>query len=264
MYQHKKISLAITSCKRLHMLRRVLKAFTVFCEDMDIIDNVIFFDDSSTDLHKFEMERILHDLFPNQNKVITHFYADSFSDTYRHARILNHLREKLTETQSDYFFLLEDDYLFVDFFRIAENINLLEAYPEYGYAGFAQSFKKFPDHIKPKEIGEYWEWYYDKDQQINCNLFLDEASAIQQLMPDLWMTYINWPSFTLRPGTHHVERFLSIGEFSTTYDRDNMRTELEFAIRWSEKYKSLFHKRFHIVNLGFDSSTSAYNLNNCE
>ena len=83
-------------------------------------------------------------------------------------------------------------------------------------------------------------------------------------MPDLWMTYINWPSFTLRPGTHHVERFLSIGEFSTTYDRDNMRTELEFAIRWSEKYKSLFHKRFHIVNLGFDSSTSAYNLNNCE
>ena len=49
------------------MLNRVLKAFTVFCEDMDIIDNVIFFDDSSTDLHKFEMERILHDLFPNQN-----------------------------------------------------------------------------------------------------------------------------------------------------------------------------------------------------
>ena len=264
MYNNKKVSLAITSCKRLHLLRRVLKAFTVFCEDLEIIDNVIFFDDSSTDLHKFEMERILHDLFPNQNRIITHFYPDSFSDTYRHARILNVLREKLTETQSDYLFLLEDDYLFVDFFRISENIDLLEEYTEYGYAGFAQSFKKFPDHIKPKEIGEYWEWYYDKDQQINCNLFLDESSAIQQLMPDLWMTYINWPSFTLRPGTHHVERFLSIGEFSTTYDRDNMRTELEFAIRWSEKYKSLFHKRFHIVNLGFDSSTSAYNLNNCE
>ena len=52
------------------MLNRVLKAFTVFCEDMDIIDNVIFFDDSSTDLHKFEMERILHDLFPNQNSLL--------------------------------------------------------------------------------------------------------------------------------------------------------------------------------------------------
>ena len=264
MYQHKKISLAITSCKRLHLLSRVLKAFTVFCEDIDIIDNVIFFDDSSTEEDKVKMEILLSELFPNQNKIITHFYKDSFNDTYRHARILNNLREKLIETNTEYFFLLEDDYLFVDFFRISENINLLEEYPEYGYAGFAQSFKKFPDHIKPKQIGEYWEWYYDKNQTLNCNLFLDESSAIQQIIPDIWMTYINWPSFTLRPGTHHVGRFLSIGEFSTSYDRDNMRTELEFAIRWSKKYKSLFHKRFHIVNLGFDSSTSAYNLNNCE
>jgi hypothetical protein len=264
MYGNKKISLAITSCKRLHLLSRVLKAFTVFCEDMPIIDNVIFFDDSSTEEDKLKMGVLLSELFPAQNRIITHFYKDSFNDTYRHARILNNLREKLIETNTEYFFLLEDDYLFVDFFRISENINLLEEYPEYGYAGFAQSFKKFPDHIKPKQIGEYWEWYYDKSQALNCNLFLDESSAIQQIIPDIWMTYINWPSFTLRPGTHHVERFLSIGEFSTTYDRDNMRTELEFAIRWSEKYKSLFHKRFHIINLGFDSSTSAYNLNNCE
>jgi len=264
MYNDKKISLAITSCKRLHLLRRVLKAFTVFCEDSHIIDNVIFFDDSSTDSDKREMEIILEELFPEQNRIITHFYKESFSDTYRHSRILNNLREKLIETRSDYFFLLEDDYLFVDFFRISENIDLMEKYPEYGYAGFAQSFKKFPDHIKPKEIEGYWEWYYDETQPINCNLFMDESSAIQQILPDLWMTYINWPSFTLRPGTHHVQRFLSIGEFSTDYDRDNMRTELDFAIRWSKKYKSLFHKRFHIVNLGFDQTTSAYNLNGCE
>jgi len=264
MYNNKKISLAITSCKRLHLLRRVLKAFTVFCKDIEIIDNVIFFDDSSSDSDKEEMEKILAELFSKQNRIVTHFYKESFSDTYRHARILNNLREKLIETETDYFFLLEDDYLFVDFFNISENINLLEEYPEYGYAGFAQSFKKFPEDIKPKEIGEYWEWYYDENQSLNCNLFMDESSAIQQIIPDIWMTYINWPSFTLRPGTHHVERFLSIGEFSTDYDRDNMRTELEFAIRWSKKYKSLFHKRFHIINLGFDSSVSAYNLNDCE
>jgi len=264
MYNNKKISLAITSCKRLHLLRRVLKAFTVFCKDIEIIDNVIFFDDSSSDSDKEEMEKILAELFSKQNRIVTHFYKESFSDTYRHARILNNLREKLIETETDYFFLLEDDYLFVDFFNISENINLLEEYPEYGYAGFAQSFKKFPEDIKPKEIGEYWEWYYDENQSLNCNLFMDESSAIQQIIPDIWMTYINWPSFTLRPGTHHVERFLSIGEFSTDYDRDNMRTELEFAIRWSKKYKSLFHKRFHIINLGFDSSVSAYNLNGCE
>jgi hypothetical protein len=264
MYKGKRVSLAITSCKRLHFLSRVLGAFKIFCRDLDIIDDIIFFDDSSSDDDKREMERLLYELFPDQNKIVTHFYKDSFNDTYRHSRILNELRKKLIETGSDYLFLLEDDYLFVDFFRISENIDLLENYPEYGYAGFAQSFKKFPDHIRPREIADYWEWHYDTTQEINCNLFMDESSAVQQLIPNLWMTYINWPSFTLRPGTHHVERFLSIGEFSTTYDRDNMRTELEFAIRWSKKYKSLFHKRFHIINLGFDSTTSAYNLNNCE
>lgn len=264
MYKNKKISLAVTSCKRLHLLRRVLKAFHVFCKDLEIIDSVIFFDDSSSEQDKKEMEILLEELFPKQDRIFINLYPNSFNDTYRHARILNLLREKLKETNSDYFFLLEDDYLFVDFFRIGENIDLLEEYSEYGYAGFAQSYKKFPDHIKPTEIGDYWEWFYDPNQKINCNLFMDETSAIQNLIPDLWMTYINWPSFSLRPGTHHVERFLGIGEFSTDYDRENMRTELEFAIRWSQKYKSLVHKRFHIINLGFDSSTSAYNLNKSE
>jgi hypothetical protein len=264
MYKEKKISLAVTSCKRLHLLKRVLDAFAVFCKDIEIIDSVIFFDDSSTDQEKQEMERILKELFPHKQLHINHIFPDSFPDNYRHSRILNLLREELKSNSIDYFFLLEDDYLFVDFFSIIENINLLETYPEYGYAGFAQAFKKFPDHIIPNEIGDYWEWVFDEAQPINCNLFIDKTSAIQNLIPDLWLTYINWPSFTLRPGTHHAERFLSIGEFSTSYDQNIMRTELEFAIRWSKNYKSLFHKRFHIVNLGFDSATSAYTLNNCK
>ena len=54
------------------------------------------------------------------------------------------------------------------------------------------------------------------------------------------------------------------GEFSTDYDRETMRVELEFAIRWSKKFRALNHKRFHIINLGFDQSMSAYNLNGCE
>lgn len=264
MYKNKKVSILITSCKRIHFLRRVLKAFNVFCKDLNIIDDVIFFDDSSEDHHKIEMEQMLETYFPSANKIVTHFYPDSFPDTYRHSRILNEWRNKLIEIGSDYCFILEDDYLFVDLFNIGETIDLLEEYPEYGCVGFSQSYKKFPDHIKPKEIGDYWEWHYDEKQPINHNLFLDEVGAVQNLIPDLWMTYINWPYFSLRPSTHNVSRLLEIGEFSTTYDRDNMRTELEFAIRWSKKYKSLSHKRFHIINLGFDSSTSAYNLNGCE
>lgn len=266
MYKDKKISLAITSSKRIHFLERVLKAFTIFCKDLDKIDSIIFFDDSSSDSDKIRMEKIIGELFPDKKRIVNNLYPHSFTDTYRHSRILNLLREELIKTESDYFFILEDDYLFVDFFEISETIDLLESNKEYAYCGFAQSFKKFPDHIKVKQIGDYWEWYYDPNLPINCNLFMDESSAVQQLIPNpnFWMSYINWPSFSLRPGVHHVERFLSVGEFSTTYDRVNMRTELEFAIRWSKKYKSLCHKRFHIINLGFDPSTSAYNLNGSE
>ncbi len=264
MIEGKKLALAITSCKRLHFLERVLKAFCVFCRDIDMIDTVIFFDDSSTAEEKQRMDQLLFELFPDKEKKITHLKPESFPDTYRHARILNMLRTDLVSTGSDYMFLLEDDYLFVDFFSIVEGIKIMQEYPEYGYVGFSQSYKKFPEYIRPREIGDYWEWHYDPEQQINGNVFMDEVAAIQNLIPNLWQTYINWPSFSLRPGTHDVERLLSIGEFSTDYDRGNMRVELEFAIRWSKKFKSLNHKRFHIVNLGFDQSMSAYNLNGCE
>jgi hypothetical protein len=144
MFNNKKISLTIMSCKRIHFLRRVIKAFSVFCLDTEIIDDIIFFDDSSNDDDKKEMEKLLNEYFPNTNKIITHFYPNSFPDNFRHARVLNSWREKLIETDSDYSFLLEDDYLFVDFFRISEAIDALGLNSEYAYFGYSQSFKKIP------------------------------------------------------------------------------------------------------------------------
>ena len=66
------------SCKRLHFLRRVIKAFSVFCLDSNIIDDIIFFDDSSTIEDKKEMEELLSQYFPITNKVIIHFDEHSF------------------------------------------------------------------------------------------------------------------------------------------------------------------------------------------
>ena len=263
MYKDKKVTLTIMSCKRIHFLRRVLKAFHLFCSDLSVIDEVIFYDDSSSDSDKLEMEKMVSFYFGDKTIKIFHFYPNSFPDSYRHSRILNDWRNKLEESSSDYDFLLEDDYLFVDFFKITEAIDLLEANEKYGYVNYTQSYKKFPDSIKPVEIGDYWEWYYNPDIELNSNLFIDDVSAIQIVQcPDLWLTYFNWPSFSLRPGIHNVERLLSIGEFLTGYDTSVMREELDFAIRWSKKYKTLCHKRFHVINLGFESSTSSYTLNN--
>lgn len=265
MIDGKIISLSITSCKRLPMLKRVLRAFTLFCEDADIIDNIIFFDDSSSEKDKAEMELLLYSLFPAKNIIIEHFYPDSFPDSYRHSRILNRWREVLIETNTDYCFHLEDDYLFVDFFSIDEGLSALaEGGDEYAYVGYFQSLKRFPIEYQPKTIGNFWEWIYKPELPINEHLFNDEVGAIQSLNGnDFWMMYINWPSFSLRPGIHVVEKLLSIGEFSTEYDIDNMRTELEFAIRWSKKYKTLCHNKFMVINLAWDESQSSYTLNNC-
>ena len=80
MFNNKKVSLTIMSCKRIHFLRRVMKAYSVFCLDKDIIDDIIFFDDSSSIEEKKEMEALLELYFPNTNKIITHFDNNSFPD----------------------------------------------------------------------------------------------------------------------------------------------------------------------------------------
>jgi hypothetical protein len=46
----------------------------VFCKDLHLIDNIIFFDDSSSDEDKRKMEEMLNVLFPAQKKIITHFH----------------------------------------------------------------------------------------------------------------------------------------------------------------------------------------------
>ena len=267
MINGKIVSLSITSSRRLPMLERVLKAFSVFCNDLHIIDNIIFFDDSSTEEEKKKMETILNFRFPVQKKIIKHFYPDSFPDAYRHSRILNEWREKLIETNTEYCFHLEDDYMFLDFFDLETGIKVLDTKEECGYVGYFQSYKKFPKEYQPKtfEVNniKFWEWIYLPEKELNESLFLDEAGAIQTLQGNgYWMMYINWPHFSLRPGMHNVQKLLSVGEFSTSYDMSTMRTELEFSIRWAKQWKTYCHEKFMVVNLAWDESQSAYTLNN--
>jgi hypothetical protein len=77
------------------------------------------------------------------------------------------------------------------------------------------------------------------------------------------MYYINWPYFSLRPGAHNVKKLLSVGEFSTTYDREKTSVELEFSIRWKDKgYKSMMSKAFTSLHTGHNPELSAYKINN--
>jgi len=139
----------------------------------------------------------------------------------------------------------------------------MQNYNEYAYIGFCHSWKNFPIGIVPRRIiGNFWETIYFPNRPINDLLFMDYVAAMQT-GPNIWMQYINWPYFSLRPGVHDAKRLLSVGEFSTSYDTSKMSVELEFAIRWTNKgYKSMMYKHFCSLHTGQDASLSAYTLNN--
>lgn len=273
-YRDKKVIIAITSCKRLHLLRRVLYALSVCCEDIDIVDEILFFDDSSSEPEREVMKTLLEQYFPQTSVQRIYFNVDSFPESkknYRHAMVLNVLRNKLIEVGADFYLHLEDDYQYVTSFKLSESIDVLMKHEQYAYVCHYQNYKRFPSHFNIKWVDNFWEWYYDDKLPLNCSLFKDDIGALQEAtlspheyVPGTWIMYINWPHFSLRPGVHDVHKLLTVGEYCTDYDIRNNSVEFEFALRWVKKYKMLCVKSFYILNLApnftINSEPSAYNL----
>jgi glutamine amidotransferase len=77
----------------------------------------------------------------------------------------------------------------------------------YAYFGYSQCFKKFPDRIKHGEYENYWEWYYDPNLPLNCNLFTTSrdhlnGSSIPLIsikIPKLVMLFLYASSFLACP-----------------------------------------------------------------
>jgi|LauGreDrversion4_2_1035121.scaffolds.fasta_scaffold98921_2 hypothetical protein len=264
MYKGKKVILTTTACKRIKLLHRAIKSFGVFCQDKNIIDEIYYFDDSSTPEERRMGLEYYHTHIPNVPVFYRFFEKETFPDNYRHARVLNFWRKAILDSNADYVFHLEDDHQFYNLFTIGKPIDLMEQYPEYAYVGYCFNYRNFPENMKPKrEIGDFFEAVYFPDRPVNDLLFLDDVGAMQ-ISPDIWMYCINWPEFSLRPGVHHAKKLLSVGEFSTTYDRNSMSVELEFAIRWRNMgYKSLSCKNFTSLHTGgLSPELSAYAINN--
>lgn len=262
MYKGKKVILTTTACRRPRLLYSAIKSFGVFCQDKNVIDEIYYLDDSSSNSDR-QLGLDSYAKFINKPVIYRFVEKDTFPDNYRHARMLNIWREYIIASNADYVFHLEDDHQFYNMFTIGTPIDIMQQYSEYAYIGYCHSWKHFPEGMKPKRIiGDFWETVYFDDRPINDLLFLDDAMAMHT-GPDWWMYYINWPYFSLRPGVHDAKKLLSVGEFSTTYDREKTSVELEFSIRWKDKgYKSMMSKNFTSLHTGQDVSNSAYNINN--
>jgi hypothetical protein len=262
MYKGKKVILTTTACKRPELLYAAIKSFSIFCIDKHVIDEIHYYDDSSSDQDR-DMAMTTYNQFISRPIEFRFFGPDSFPDNYRHARILNWWLHGIKESNADYVFHLEDDHQFYNMFTIREPIDIMENYPWYAYMGYCQSWKNFPDNMQPREvIGNFWEYVYFDDRPVNDLLFLDDVMAMHT-SPNWWMYYINWPYFSLRPGVHDAKKLISVGPFSTTYDRQSTSVELEFAIRWKNMgYKSMMCKHFTSLHTGQNPELSAYKINN--
>lgn len=260
MYKGKKVIFTITACCRPDMLQTTIRSFAAFCQDMDVIDEIYYLDDSSKASDRTMAIDAFKQIF---NKPIIFKFAEkeSFPDKNRHARMLNIWRHCISEAGADYIFHTEDDFKFYNHFTIGETIDIMENNTEYAYMGFGYSWKNFPKDMMPKKIiGNFWETVYFEDRPLNDLLFLDEAGAVQNGGNQwrFWMYYLNWPYFSLRPGVHHAKKLLSVGEFLVSNDK-NISMELEFSIRWTKLgYKSMMYKHFCAQHIG---NISAYELN---
>jgi hypothetical protein len=244
------------------------------CEDIGIVDEILFFDDRSSLEERREMLRLFGEYLTGIQVHYIFFGEYSFKPefhNYRHAMVLNTVRNRLIEMNSDYYLHLEDDYQYMTSFRISDSVDVLMKSDEHAYVCHYQNWKHFPKEYNIKWVDNFWEWYYDVNLPVNVAMFDDKILALQEatLSPHeyvhrTWIRYQNWPHYSLRPGVHDVKKFLSVGSFSTNYDIGSTSVEFEFAMRWIQKYKTLCVKNFHVLNLApnftINSELSAYKL----
>jgi hypothetical protein len=260
MLKGKKVVLSITSSKRIDLLEMTLRSFSVFCRDLEIIDQILLFDDCSSSEERNRSINLIHNYIPNRPVMWRYFEKDTFPDKMRHARIMNIWLESLETFGSDYVFHLEDDWQFLNLFSITEGVEIMEENEEYAYVSYAYPERKIPPGYECKrKIGNFWEPIFLEERGINDLLFLDPVAAIQDFPnnPSYWCYYLNWPYFGLRPGVHHCRRLLSIGKFLIN---TGSSFELDFAIRYKNRgLKSMACSNLTCVHTG--NNRSSYDLN---
>lgn len=252
------ICLTLTTCKRIDLFQKTLISFYENCVDNNLFTHIIHYDDSSSQEDRLLMFNLLKTLFPNIPLISISFNPTSFTTKKRHLEIMKLWKQNNELFNFDYVFHLEDDWFFEKKFYISEALDLMKNEENIAMVGFSWKKKVFPDNFfNPKIIGNFWEWYYSDNHELNEPLFYDEVE-MQYLPNGHWLKIINWPYFGLRPAMHDVNKLKLLGNFNDSTDF----FELEFAVRFAKKYKSFLHLDRICYHLG--ETNSSYSLNNSE
>ena len=82
------IGLTITTSKRLDLFLQTIESFVKHCEDIELFDTIIHYDDSSSDDDRQQMSLLLNNLFPNKLICTRKFNQETFLTKRRHSKIM--------------------------------------------------------------------------------------------------------------------------------------------------------------------------------
>lgn len=252
------IGLTITTSKRFSLFEKTINSFANFCLDKENISHIIHYDDSSSEEERKQMTNIIKNLFPSVKLTSISFSPESFTTKKRHMEIMKQWKTNNETFKFDYVFHLEDDWLFIENFLLLDAVEIMDKNEDIAMVGFSWEKKIFPENFFiPKVIGDFWEWFFSNTFEINEPLFYDEVE-MKYLPDNQWVKIINWPYFGFRPAIHDVKKLKTLDNFNDTTDF----FELEFATRFSKKYKSFLHSKRVCYHIG--NEKSSYTLNNSE
>ena len=230
--ENKKITLSITTCKRLNLFKRTMNSFINCCKDILLIDEYLGVDDNSSEEDREEMKR----LYP--------FFTWIMKTPQQkgHMQSMNLIIENV---KTDYLVHMEDDWLFIsqDNYITSgleilnqQSIRALSDIPEnrkmgekrFGQVVFNKSYTELPENevdggflceTNENNIKYLIHEYYNPNTE--NELYEREVRKYRR-------STMFWPHFSLQPSIMKTEIFKNIGNFKT----NNQFFEKEFALKY--------------------------------
>lgn len=226
----KKITLTMTTCKRLLLFMKTIQSFFENCMDLDLIKEIIIIDDGSSDSDIKGMFTILSDCKYNIKFIQ--------KKNKGHARSLNILFDNV---KTDYIFHLEDDWEFI------KKDNFIR-----------KGFKILDDNKKIKSvIMRNWIEQGCKQNDLQktktgIKYYIHNYNG-QKFIKGEVNTY---PGYSLNPSLQNISDIKKIGKFE-----NKELFELRFAYRYfSYDYKVALTEIDYCKHIG--NNINAYRLNN--
>jgi hypothetical protein len=227
------------------MFIKTIETFVKYCNNLDVINKIILFDDSSSLDDRILMLKTIEKNF-NNIELSVEFYHKNLFDEFRHSRIMQKWYNRIQTY--NFCFHLEDDWECVDTFNLVDDIKFLMKNNDiFGINYSWDKFTYYPPNFNKDENEKYWKWPYNKIMYDNNTWFTPYPDKDDNFILQVY------PPFGFRPTLYDVSKLKNIEVKCVK----NFETDM--GLQFSENLKLYLtnHKKF--THIG--DNISSYDLN---